>query len=118
MLKKVILDKKIDGKEISIPLNVTSENIEQQIKIFIEMTDYNPFDGQLHISHFRIYHRKEKILELLRRVLIELASPSIELEIKNQRKELIPFFEVQLSRHSSLEDKDFGEPGDRSKLPL
>ena len=118
MLRKITVDKKPDGKKIIIPVEVTSGNIEQQMKIFIEMADYNPFDGQLHIAHFRLYHGKKKTVEVIRRALVELGNPSIELEIRNQRKELIPFFESQLSRHIGLEDKDFGKLGDRSKLPL
>lgn len=42
----------------------------------------------------------------------------IELDIRGQRREFVPFFEVQLSRHISLDDKDFGEQGGRSQLPL
>lgn len=118
VLKKITFDKKPNGKKITIPLNVTAENIEQQVKIFIEMADYNPFDGQLHISHFRFYHGKEKTIEVLRRVLSELNSPAIELDIRRQRVELEPFFEAQLARHNVLDDSEFGYPGDKSKLPI
>jgi hypothetical protein len=118
MLRKVFFDKKSDGSKISIPIEVNEKNIEQQIKIFIEMTDYNTFDGQLHISHFRHYHGKEKTIQILKSVIQELNNPSIELDIRRERKDLLPFFEAQLSRHEQLEDKEFGYPGDRSKLPL
>jgi hypothetical protein len=103
---------------MSIPLEVTDENIDQQVKLFTEIADDNPFDGQLHISHFRLYHGKEKTIEVLRRVVQELNQPTLELEIRGQRKDLLPFFEAQFLRHSALEDSAFGYPGDRSRLPI
>jgi hypothetical protein len=118
MLKKISIDRKPNGNKIIIPLDVTDENIDQQVKMFIEIADDNPFDGQLHIAHFRVYHRKEKTIEVLRRILHELNQPTIELEIHSQRKDLLPFFEAQLSRHTALQDSESGYPGDRSRLPI
>ena len=56
MLKKILIDRKPNGNKIIIPLDVTHENMDQQVKLFTEIADDNPFDGQLHISHFRLYH--------------------------------------------------------------
>ena len=117
-MRNIIIDTNEQGKKILIPREITVENIEQQVKIFIEMADYSFFDGQLHIAHVRLYHGKEKTIKILRRILHELANPTMALDLRNHRRDLIPFFEAQVDRHNLLEDKDFGYPGGRSKLPV
>lgn len=81
-------------------------NIEQQAKLIIEMTDYNPFDGQLSLSHFRQIHGREWTLRLLNRIIQELNTPTLELRITQDRNKLIPFFEYQLERHQAVSDKE------------
>jgi len=44
---------------ITIPTEINETNLDQQIKRFIEIADYYPFDGQLHISLFRHFHAEE-----------------------------------------------------------
>jgi hypothetical protein len=51
MLKYIIIDTKPDGTPITIPAGINEANFEQQVKRFIEIADYNPFDGQLPGNH-------------------------------------------------------------------
>jgi len=119
MLRKVSLDQKPNGTLITIPAEINETNLEQQIKRFVEIADYNPFDGQLHISQFRHFYGEGWTLRLLQAILQELRSPTIELEITHSRDELLSFFENQFERHKQLNDSDFGYPGgDRSRLPI
>jgi hypothetical protein len=118
LLRRIVIDRKPDGKPITIPVEVNDTNLEQQIKRFIEIADYNPFDGQLHISLFRHFHGGERTLRVLQMILEELRQPSIHLDISKDRSSLVAFFENQLDRHKSMKDSDFGYPGDRSRLPI
>ena len=118
MLRQVVLDRKPNGALITIPTEINETNFDQQIKRFIEIADYNPFDGQLHISLFRHFHGGEWTLRILNAILQELRSPTIELKIASSRDELMPFFEYQFERHKKLSDSDFDYPGDPSRLPI
>ena len=118
MLRKVSLDQKPDGTLVTIPAEINETNLEQQVKRFVEIADYNPFDGQLHISLFRHFHGREWTLRILQAFLQELHSPTIELKIAHPRDELVPFFEYQFERHKKLSDSDFDDPGDHTRLPI
>ena len=118
MLRDVVIDQKPNGKKIIIPVEVTKENRDQQVKIFVEIAGYSLFDGQLHISLFRQFHGGEKTLQVLHAAVQELQQPSIKLDTPSTRSDLVPFFVSQLERHGSMKDADFGDPGDHSKLPI
>ena len=118
MLKKVTLNRKPDGTPIIIPREINEANLEQLIKRFIELADYNPFDGQLYISQFRHFHGGNWTNRILQAILLELHSPTIDLEITHSRNDLLPFFEHQFERHQKLNDIDFNYPGDLTRLPI
>lgn len=118
MLRDVVIDRKPNGKRIIIPVEVTKENREQQVKIFIEMAASSTFDGQQHISLFRHFHGGIVTLDILRAVIRELREPTVQVDILCDRSDLISFFVWQLEKHSSLKDENVGYPGDRSQLPM
>ena len=118
LLKKIHMDRLPNGQLVTIPEKVDERNFEQQIKRFIEIADYNPFDGQLHISFFRTCHGGEWTLKILAAVLEELRTPSIELDIEQERSKLLPFFEAQLQRHRGLDDTSFRFDGKKPVLPI
>ena len=118
MLKQITIDTKPDGTPITIPASFNEANFEQQVKRFIEMVDYNPFDGQLHISLFRTCHGGQWTLRILEAIVQELKAPSIDLILSQERTALLPFFTYQLERHKNLADTDFPVAGSLPKLPL
>ena len=107
MLKQIKIDTKPDGLPITIPAIINEANFEQQIKRFIEIADYNSFDGQLHISLFRACHGGQWTIRILEAIVQELKTPDIELNISQERTTLLPFFTHQLERHKNLADMDF-----------
>lgn len=118
MLKHITIDTKPDGKPIMIPVSVSEANLDQQVKRFIEITDYNPFDGQMHISLFRTCHGGQWTMRILEAIVHELKAPSIVLTLSQDRSALLPFFEYQIERHKNLADTDFRFSGPPPKLPL
>src|SRR6185312_15988634 len=118
MLKQITIDTKPDGTTITIPASINEANFEQQVKRFIEMVDYNPLDGQLHISLFRTCHDGQWTLRILEAIVQELQTPSIDLPLSQERTALLPFFTSQLERHKNLADTDFPVAGSLPKLPL
>lgn len=118
VLRHIRIDQKPNGKPITIPSEANEANLEQQVKRFIEIADYNTFAGQLHISLFRHFHGGPWTLHILQNVLQELHHPSISLTISSPRDELLPFFEYQLERHTNMSDTEFGFPGDHTRLPI
>lgn len=118
LLKEIKIDTKPNGTKIVIPSEITFDNFDQQVKIFIELADYNFFDGQLHISLFRSFHGKTKTIAVLNSVVKELNSPTMKLDIQQSRGQLEGFFQAQLARHITSGDKEFGYPNDLSRLPL
>ncbi len=107
MLRKIVIDQRSDGYPIAMPKEMTERNFEQQIKLFIEIADYNPMDGQLHISHFRSLHGGVWTRRILDACVQELQSPSIELDISGSRERLLLFFLHQQDRHNCLQDAYF-----------
>lgn len=103
---------------VVIPAHISDDNVDQQVKLTIEIADSNFWDGQLHLSHLRKYHSGAVVSRLLESAIGELRNPSIELNIGHDRASLVPFFSEQLARHSSLPDPAFGYPADRSLLPI
>jgi hypothetical protein len=118
MLRQVVLDRKPNGALITIPTEINETNVDQQIKRFVEIADYNRFDGQLHISLFRHFHGGEWTLRILQAILQELRTSTIVLKIASSRNELMPFFEYQFERHKKLSDSGFDYPGDHTRLPI
>jgi hypothetical protein len=118
LLRQIVIDQKPNGKPITIPVEVNEANLEQQVKRFIEIADYNTFDGQLHISLFRKFHGGKWTLQILQKILQELHQPGIYLNITSPRSDLLPFFKYQIERHKDMSDTDFGYPGDRTQLPI
>lgn len=119
MLKDVKVDKKINGELVTIPAKVDETTIEQQVKRFIEIADYSPFDAHMHLSQFRHFHGKKWTIELLRLILQELQVPAISLEISHARRHLELFFESELEKHNKLTDADYHyPPSDVSRLPI
>ena len=107
MLRKVVIDTKPDGYPITMPASINEANFDQQVKLFIEIADYNPMDGELHISRFRSFHRGEWTRRILEAIVQELNHPSLALDITHDRKALVPFFEYQRDRHQNMSDADF-----------
>jgi hypothetical protein len=118
MLKQITIDTKPDGMPITIPARINEANFEQQVKRFIEIADYNPFDGQLHISFFRTCHGGQWTMRILEAIVQELKAPSIDLTLSQERTAILPFFTYQLERHKNLADTDFPVAGSLPKLPL
>lgn len=117
-LKKIHIDNLPNGNPITIPEKIDERNFEQQIKRFIEIADYNPFDGQLHISAFRAFHARKWTIKVLDAIIQELQTPSIELHIEHERSALLPFFEAQLKRHDNSDDTSFSFNGKKPVLPI
>ncbi len=120
-LRQVIVDRKPSGYPISIPAEVSEAKLDQYVKRFIEIADYNGQDGSGVVAHFRLYHGGVWTLRILKAILGELRHPSIQLDIKTPRERLAPFFEWVLSRHQACNDADFGYPPDparRARLPI
>lgn len=118
MLKHITIDTKPNGEPITIPASINEANLEQQVKRFIEITDYNPFDGQLHISLFRTCHGGQWTMRILEAIVQELKTPSIDLTLSQDRTAILPFFVYQIERHKNLADTDFPVSGSLPKLPL
>jgi hypothetical protein len=118
MLKHITIDTKPDGTTIMIPTSINEANFEQQVKHFIEITDGNPFDGQLHISLFRTCHGGQWTMRILEAIVQELNTPSIDLTLSQDRSTILPFFTYQLERHKNLADTDFPVAGSLPKLPI
>lgn len=118
MLRKVDIERKPDGSPVTIPAEINDANIDQQVKVLIELADRSYWDGQLRLSHLRKYHGGVVIRVLLSAVLEELRKPRIHLNISKDRAMLDLFFAQQLARHESLPDTEFGFPADRTRLPI
>lgn len=92
-----------DSTRPTIPAEMTEQQILHQVKLFIEMADYNPMDGHLVVGHFRSVHGKAWTLRILEAILRELQEPSIELNLSEPREAFLPFYEELLERHRQWE---------------
>jgi hypothetical protein len=117
-LRQVIIDRNPSGYPISIPAEVSEAKLDQYVKRFIEIADYNPQDGSGVVARFRLYHGGTWTLRILEAVLEELRHPSIHLDIKTPRERLVPFFEWVLARHRTSSDADFGYPPDPARRAI
>jgi len=119
LLRDIAIDKKAGGSPVNVPVEVSESKIDQYIKRFVEIADYNQQDGSGVVSLFRSYHGGEWTLRILRGILRELHEPTIQLNISHPHEELVLFFEWLLEKHRKANDADFGYPyRDYSKLPL
>lgn len=119
MLRNIEIDLKPDGRPIIIPVKITETNIGQQVKLLLEMADYNSFDAHMHLSAFRHFHGGSWTLHVLRLILQELQRPSINVSISQSRENLIPFFTSELEKHQNLTDEDYRYPPDDAwRLPM
>ncbi|HVB25419.1 MAG TPA: hypothetical protein VNG51_26015 [Ktedonobacteraceae bacterium] len=119
MFKHVEVARKSNGDPIMIPVTMSEIIIEQQVKLLIEVADYNVFDAHMHLSLFHHFHGKKWTLRILQAVLQELQQPSIEVSIAGQRNDWIPFFETEQKTHQRLTDDDYRyPPEDISRLPI
>lgn len=119
MLKNIEMDRKPDGKIIKFPVKMTEANIEQQVKLVIEMADYNAYDAHMHLSVFRHFHSEAWTLRVLQLILQELQQPSIKVNISHPRGKLVPFFTSELEKHQTLTDEDYRYPPDDAwRLPM
>ena len=120
-LRQVVVDRTERGYPVSIPAEVSEAKLDQYIKQFIEIADYNPQDGSGMVALFRLCHGRAWTLRILEAVLEELRHPSIHLDIETPRERLVPGFEWVLARHQKYSDGDFGQPGNpalRARLPI
>jgi hypothetical protein len=119
MLKRVELSRKPNGDPIMIPVTMNETIVEQQVKLLIELADYNLFDAHMHLSLFHHFHGKMWTLRVLDTILQELQQPSIEVTITRQRGDSLPFFETEQKTHLRLTDNEYNyPPEDISQLPL
>jgi len=119
MLKNIEIDRKPNGKPIIFPVKITETNAEQQVKLLIEMADYNLFDAHMHLSVFRHFHGGMWTLHILQLILQELQQPSIKVSISHPRESLVPFFSSELEKHQNLTDEDYRYPPDDAwRLPM
>lgn len=118
MLRRIEIDRLPNGKQVTIPAEINARNFEQQVKRFIEIADYNTFDGQMHLSFFRACHGGEWTIKIIEAVIHELQVPSVYLEITQERSVLLPFFEDQLERHRKMGNAEFRFSGNSPSLPM
>jgi hypothetical protein len=119
MLKDIEVERKPNGKPVIIPVKISDANIEQQIKLLIEIADYNLFDAHMHLSVFRHFHGGEWTSRLLQEIIQELHQPGINLKLSHARDKLVPFFTSELSNHQGYTDEAYRYPPDDVwRLPL
>lgn len=119
MLRQIEIARKPNGGTVCIPVTMHEAGIEQQIKLVIEMADYNVFDVHMHLSLFHHFHGKLWTSRVLDAILQELQQPYIEVHITRQRSDYIPFFEAEKETHQRLTDEDYRyPPQDASRLPM
>lgn len=118
-LRPVEIARKPNGSPVFIPVTMSEAGIKQQVKLLIEMADYNLFDAHMHLSVFHHFHGKDWTLRILDATLQELQQPSIKLNIKEQRTKWLPFFKNEKEIHQCSTDKDYRyPPEDASRLPV
>jgi hypothetical protein len=92
VLKQVTPERLPTGKPVKVPAEMTEAELDQLVKVCVEIADYNGMDGHLVVSHFRCYHGKDWTLRILRAILHELGEPRIELHLSEPREVFVPFY--------------------------
>jgi hypothetical protein len=117
-LRILKLATKDSGAPIVIPKAMTDEWVDQLVKAWIEVADYNGLDGSGTVALFRAHHGRAWTLKILKAIVGELGTPSLALELRRSREDLAPLFEDILRRHEiSVNDTDWGYPSPLDKLP-
>ena len=119
MLKSIEMDRKPYGNPIIFPVKITEANVEQQVKLVIEMADYNVYDAHMHLSVLRHFHGGVWALRVLQLIFQEIQQPGINVMISHPGENLLPFFTSEWEKHQNLTDEDYRYPPDDAwRLPM